>query len=411
MDGNYQHNVTNKLALVRSGGADGFPLTIATCQLLVGVLYALFLWVAPDAREKPSITFRDWLATLPVSFAAACAHAASVFALSAGAMSFAQIVKASEPIFAALIGTVFYASKVSSAKWLCLLPIIGGVALSSVAELDFTWAALFSASLANFFAAVRGNENMKLLAAEGIKDRLGCVGNQYAITTINAFFFIMPLAIFREGHKFDAFLELCKSNREVFWSILLSGWWFYIYNEIATIIIKKTGPLTQSIANTAKRAVIIIVGAAVLGESLNPLKLIGCTIAIGGVFLYSAIDKLVNYSVGSAVVLEEGRMSVKDIKVSKDVTAAERTFPPSKMQPLAKLGATPSNKASSSSTASTCCTLPELNFQEPDPESGSLSDSSRSSSSNSLDQLHGKLSARRKLVAPLEVLRKFVLVP
>merc|ERR1712048_728790 len=122
-------------------------------------------------------------------------------------------------------------------------------------------------------------------------------------------------------------------------------------------------------------------------------------------------DKLVNYSVGSAVVLEEGRMSVKDIKASKDVTAAERTFPPSKMQPLAKLGATPSTKASSSSTASTCCTLPELNFQEPDPESGSPSDLSRSSSSNSLHQLHGKLSARRKLVAPLEVLRKFVLVP
>ena len=36
-----------------------------------------------------------------------------------------------------------------------------------------------------------------------------------------------------------------------------------------------------------------IVGVAiVMGESLNPLKLAGCAIGIGGVFLYSVIDQL-----------------------------------------------------------------------------------------------------------------------
>jgi len=122
---------------------------------------------------------------------------------------------------------------------------------------------------------------------------LGSVGNQYAITAINAFVFIIPVALYREGHKLHLFFELCQSNKDVFYNILLSGWWFYIYNEVATIIIKKTGPVTQSIANTAKRAVIIVLGAMVLGESLNAWKLIGCAIAIGGVLLYSEIDKLV----------------------------------------------------------------------------------------------------------------------
>lgn len=291
--GNYQHNICNKLALQALGGAEGFPLTIATCQLGVGVLYAVFLWIAPDARERPTITVQDWVATLPVSLAAAGAHAGSVFALSAGALSFGQIVKSCEPAFAALIGTLFYGATVSLPRWLCLVPIIGGVALSSAAELDFAWAALGAASLANVFGAIRGMENKKLLETAGVKDRLGSVGNQYAITTINAFIFIMPVALYREGHKLHLFFELCQSNRDVFYNILLSGWWFYIYNEVATIIIKKTGPVTQSIANTAKRAVIIVLGAIVLGESLNAWKLIGCAIAIGGVFLYSEIDKLV----------------------------------------------------------------------------------------------------------------------
>ncbi len=96
--------------------------------------------------------------------------------------------------------------------------------------------------------------------------------------------------------------------------------------------IDKTNAVTQSVANTAKR-VIVIVGvlhccslslslyhsltlslsqscaralfvpspcnahipgvAIVLGESLDPMKLLGCAIGIGGVFLYSIIDNIV----------------------------------------------------------------------------------------------------------------------
>lgn len=291
--GNYEHNICNKVALRDTGGADGFPLTIATCQLGVGVLYAVFLWIAPDAREKPTVTSQDLVSMLPVSFAAASAHAGSVFAVSAGALSFGQIVKSCEPAFAALIGTGFYGCTVSSARWLCLFPIIGGVALCTIAELDFTWAALLSATVANVFAAIKSNENKRLLAADGIKDRLGSVGNQYAITTIQAFLLLIPLTLYREGHKFSLFLEVFKSNRDVRWNIVASGWWFYIYNEVATFIVKKTGPVTQSIANTAKRAIIILLAAVVLGESLSALKVIGCTIAIGGVVLYSEVDKIV----------------------------------------------------------------------------------------------------------------------
>ena len=57
--------------------------------------------------------------------------------------------------------------------------------------------------------------------------------------------------------------------------------------------IKKTGAVTQSVANTAKRVIVIVGVALVLGESLDFMKLLGCGIGIGGVFLYSVIDKLV----------------------------------------------------------------------------------------------------------------------
>ena len=66
---------------------------------------------------------------------AAGAHLASIFSMNLGAVSFAQIVKASEPAFAAVVGTTLYGKSISQAKWLCLIPVIGGVCLASIKEL------------------------------------------------------------------------------------------------------------------------------------------------------------------------------------------------------------------------------------------------------------------------------------
>ena len=98
-------------------------MTISTLQLGIGAIYAMFLWIAPDARSFPKIKPADIVKLLPVAFCAAGAHAGSVFALSAGAVSFGQIVKAAEPAFAAVIGVSLYGKQISKAKWLSLIHI------------------------------------------------------------------------------------------------------------------------------------------------------------------------------------------------------------------------------------------------------------------------------------------------
>ena len=172
-----------------------------------------------------------------------------------------------------------------------LVPVIGGVILASVKELDFAWSALITASLANLFAAFKGNENKKLMDTPGIRDRLGGVGNQFAITTILSFLISLPFLIAKEGAKFSQFVELFKTNPIVSSNLLTSGLYFYLYNELATLTIKKTSATTQSVANTAKRVIVIVGSALAFGESLAPMKLIGCTVCIGGVFAYSLVPR------------------------------------------------------------------------------------------------------------------------
>ncbi len=291
--GNYFYNITNKLALRAAGGSTGFPMTISSLQLGVGCLYGIFLWIAPDARARPKVTLDDIIKMLPVAFCFMGAHCASVFAMSAGAVSFAQIVKAAEPAFAAVLAQFVYGKKISKAKWACLPIVIGGVILASVKELDFAWSALFSACLANMFAAVKGNENKKLMETAGLKERTGSVGNLFALTSILGFLLSIPVLIAKEGSKFGEFVTLFKTNPAVSFNLIASGLYFYGYNELSTMTLKKTGAVTQSVANTAKRVIVIVGVALMLGESLDPVKLLGCGIGIFGVFLYSIIDNFV----------------------------------------------------------------------------------------------------------------------
>lgn len=57
--GNYYYTLNNKLALKAAGGATGFPVTIGFMQLLIGSVYALFLWLAPDCRPLPEVSMDD----------------------------------------------------------------------------------------------------------------------------------------------------------------------------------------------------------------------------------------------------------------------------------------------------------------------------------------------------------------
>jgi len=296
--GNYYYNIQNKNASNASGGS-AFAMTIATAQLGIGVIYAVFLWIAPDARKPPSITVSDFIRMIPAGVCSAGAHAASVFSLAAGGVAFGQIVKASEPAFAAVIGTFVYGKKISIYKWLCLIPIIGGVVLAALKqlpdgsiELDFTVGSLVGALVANAFAAFKGNESKKLIEDKEFKARVGSVGNQFALMTIISFLVSIPLMFFREGPKLQEFVTLFKTKEVVWTNVVYSGLTFYGYNELATLTLTKISAVSNSVANTAKRVVVIVGSAIVFKEDISSLKALGCVICIAGVFLDSIIDDL-----------------------------------------------------------------------------------------------------------------------
>jgi len=164
------------------------------------------------------------------------------------------------------------------------------------------------ASIANIFAAIKGNENSKLMTKDpDLKKRIGGVGNQFAMTEVLGFFISLPLMFYLEGGSWPKFVSLFTTAVaaqpkkkilaydpwELQYNLLASGMSFYLYNELATMTIKKTSAVTASVANTAKRVIVMVVSAVVFAEKMSFEAKIGAGVAIAGVFLYSVIDDLV----------------------------------------------------------------------------------------------------------------------
>ena len=76
------------------------------------------------------------------------------------------------------------------------------------------------------------------------------------------------------------------------YNTIMSGLTFYLYNEVSTMALKSLSGVSHSVANTAKRAVVIVGSAIAFGEDMGFAKTLGCSIAIGGTFLYAIADDL-----------------------------------------------------------------------------------------------------------------------
>ena len=245
---NVMYNITNK----KCQNAFPMPWTMTVVSLFVGVPYILLLW-ASGLRKAPKLNKGWWKTLVPIGAAHALGHAGAVIALGAGAVSFAQTVKAAEPVFTCVLsylvlGTVF--------KWqvyATLIPIIAGVSLASLKELSFTWKALYGALTSNVAFASRAVLS-KATMDKPVGENMGAA-NLYGMLTIIAFILSLPFAVYYEG---PGFAEAWKASTAVVgapWLIrqmALDGFYYYAYNEVAFITLNKVAPVTHSIANTFK---------------------------------------------------------------------------------------------------------------------------------------------------------------
>lgn len=280
---NVMYNISNKRVL----NAFAMPWMMSLSSLGVGVPFVLLLW-ATGIRKTPEIKADGWKTLAPIGAAHAIGHAGSVIALGAGAVSFAQTVKAAEPVFTCVmsylvLGTVF--------KWqvyASLFPIIAGVCVASLKELSFSYKSLFCALLSNVAFASRAVLS-KLTMQEPVGKNMNAA-NLYGILTMMAFALTLPVAFYFEGgivQKTWAASTAVVGTGWLIKNIIINGMYYYLYNEVAFMTLNQVAPITHSIANTVKRVAIIVATCIVFQNPMSRIGVIGSSIAIAGTFGYS----------------------------------------------------------------------------------------------------------------------------
>jgi len=242
-------------------------------------------------RKAPKLSMGDIKTLLPIALCHTGVHVGAVVALGAGAVSFAHIVKASEPVVTCGLNALLLGQILPLPVYATLIPIIGGVAIASMKELSFTWLALAAAMLSNVSSAARGVLSKKTMSGKKIGENLDAQ-NLYAVLTGLSTLMLIPAALAMEGTSFfKAFGDVVAkgdfTNKSLSILLALSGLTYYAYNEVAFLALGKVNPVTHAVGNTIKRVVIIVASVIAFKTPMSTGSIVGSSVAIFGTLLYS----------------------------------------------------------------------------------------------------------------------------
>ena len=105
-----------------------------------------------------------------------------------------QVVKAGEPACSVILLTLFFGRKYSKLVWLTLIPIVGGVAVGSTTELNFSMASFICAMISNVASALRSVTSKDLQEDTGLRGI-----NLYGAMSVVGAIVLLPISLMVEG--------------------------------------------------------------------------------------------------------------------------------------------------------------------------------------------------------------------
>ncbi|CAK9046109.1 Glucose-6-phosphate/phosphate translocator 1 [Durusdinium trenchii] len=280
---NIGYNIYNKKALI----SYPFPWACAMWQMTFGWLIFCPLWIL-RVRKTPKLTVSQAVTLAPAALGHLATHVGAVVAFFAGAVSFGHIVKASEPVVSSFLNFAFLGEVMPWQVYASLLPIIGGVGIASASELSFNWLCFGAAMGSNLGSASRAVYSKKVMKGD-IGENMDS-SNTFSVLTIMATFMLIPISLAIEGPTamVKGFkVALSAGGSHFMWQMILSGFYYYMYNEVAFQALGKLDPVSHAVCNTMKRVVIIITAIFVFRNPVTPLGILGSCVAIAGTLIYS----------------------------------------------------------------------------------------------------------------------------
>ncbi|XP_074597503.1 solute carrier family 35 member E2A-like [Brevipalpus obovatus] len=211
-------------------------------------------------------------------------------------VSFAETIKSSAPVFTVLISWIMLGERTTLLTIISLIPVMSGLVICSAYELSFTLTGFAVSLLTNLSECLQNVFSKKLLRNHEPVDI------QF-YSSISSFILQIPclLAMVDFPYVWNVLFE----DSNIVLSFILAGLSFHLQSLSEYVLLTCISPVTHSVANTAKRAVLIWLSVIIFGNPVTYLSWIGTTIVIVGVLFYNRArsydeDKIKTYTLADA---------------------------------------------------------------------------------------------------------------
>lgn len=281
--------ITSKTILI----AFPFPFTLCTCQFIMGaIISSIVSWFskkqAHDLHKKSIFSSTEttplrWIIAISVSYTLGFIFTNIAFSLVH--VSFAETIKAGEPISSVLIGLLILNESNSMQTYLSLLPICIGVSISCIGDFGFKLSGFIFSLLSNFCFSYRAVMSKHLLKVHAMKyDEIELF---YYISTLGLVL-LVPLCCYVEGTKVIGLLSMNGNIAKYLVPLYLAnGLAYSTYNIMSILVLSRTDLVTHAVLNAFRRVFIIVSTSFYFHVHLSSLNISGVFVAILGVILFA----------------------------------------------------------------------------------------------------------------------------
>lgn len=290
------------------------------------VAYGLIFTKVLRWRPLAVLTRRQMNAVIPLSAAFLVKEVLKYASLARVSVNLVNTIRSLGPLFNVCLEFLFFRHRPQPSVLWSLLPIILGVALTSVDEIHSASGSGIDIliSMLGFCAAVlstaiNNGQNIYSKILFG-KERIDPVSLQIYLSAISLLImspFSLSQLIYHAFTSEAPTRHYFAPSLPVAAFMALAGLVNFVASQLAFSTLNKISPLSYSVANTFKRVCIAVVAIFYFNEHLSPINFTGIAISIAGVFVYER----------SARAYKEARMYRKVPSSDNDASANELSLP------------------------------------------------------------------------------------
>ncbi|XP_055023485.1 solute carrier family 35 member E2A [Misgurnus anguillicaudatus] len=201
------------------------------------------------------------------------------------AVSFAETVKSSAPIFTVIMSRLILGEYTGFWVNMSLFPVMAGLALCTATEISFNMLGFSAALSTNVMDCLQNVFSKKLLSGDKYKfsppELQFYTSAAAVIMLIPAWVFLMDLPLIGKGER------NFRLSQDIVLLLLFDGVLFHLQSVTAYALMGRISPVTFSVASTVKHALSIWLSIIVFSNPITVVSAVGTVMVFVGVLLYN----------------------------------------------------------------------------------------------------------------------------